>query len=302
MDQNSTKELNQAIKYMLLASFSFALVGGFVKILGESMSSVEIVFFRNLIGLIIVSISIYKFPLKQVGGKPILLFLRGLIGFLALLMYFYNIANIPLAEAITFSKTSPIFTAIFAYIFIKEKLTIQSWIGVFLGFGGILFITGFDVTNLSKTDWLGILSGVGAGLAYTSIRELKNYYDTRAIVFSFMFIGTIGPIIIMILVEFFQSQTFDFILAPFVIPSWNDTIFLLALGIFATLSQVLMTKAYSLAKGGIVGTIGYTNIIFSIFIGMLLGDTFPSLTILIGIIFIVFSGFLVSYNKKSKTT
>ena len=39
----------------------------------------------------------------------------------------------------------------------------------------VLFITGFDVMSLSKTDWLGILSGVGAGLAYTSIRELRKH-------------------------------------------------------------------------------------------------------------------------------
>lgn len=292
------KDLKLAIQYMLLASFLFAGVGAFVKILSNSMSSVEIVFFRNAIGLIIIMISIYKLPLKQSGGKPLLLIFRGLVGFLALLMYFYNIATIPLAEAITFSKTSPIFTAIFAYIFIKEKLSLQGWIGVFIGFLGIMFITGFDATNLSKNDWLGILSGVGAGLAYTSIRELKNYYDTRAIVFSFMFIGTIGPIVIMILAEFYQNETYDFILAPFTMPTYQDIIFIIGLGVFATISQLSMTKAYSLAKGGIVGTIGYTNIIFSIILGMMLGDAFPSFFILIGITLIIFSGFLVSYNKK----
>jgi drug/metabolite transporter (DMT)-like permease len=226
-----------------------------------------------------------------------LLFLRGFVGFLALLMYFYNIATIPLAEAITFSKTSPIFTAIFAYIFIKEKLSFQAWIGVFVGFIGIMFITGFDGTNLSKSDWLGILSGAGAGLAYTSIRELKNYYDTRAIVFSFMFIGTIGPIIIMILAEFYQSDTFDFILAPFTMPTTKDIFFIICMGVLATISQLSMTKAYSLAKGGIVGTIGYSIIIFSIILGMLLGDAFPSFFILTGIALIIFSGFLVSYTK-----
>jgi drug/metabolite transporter (DMT)-like permease len=250
-----------------------------------------------VIGLIIITISIYKSPLNQVGGKPILLFLRGFVGFLALLMYFYNIATIPLAEAITFSKTSPIFTAIFAYIFIKEKLSFQGWVGVFVGFVGIMFITGFDVTNLSKSDWLGILSGVGAGLAYTSIRELKNYYDTRAIVFSFMFIGTVGPVIIMILAEFYQSETYDFILAPFTMPTYKDIIFIVSMGVFATISQLSMTKAYSLAKGGIVGTIGYTNIIFSIALGMMLGDAFPELFVLVGIGLIIFSGFLVSYKN-----
>jgi drug/metabolite transporter (DMT)-like permease len=294
---NMDKDLKLAIQYMLLASFLFAGMGAFVKILAQSMSSVEIVFFRNIIGLIIILISIYKSPLNQVGGKPFLLFLRGFVGFLALLMYFYNIATIPLAEAITFSKTSPIFTAIFAYIFIKEKLSFQAWIGVFIGFVGIMFITGFDGSNLSKSDWLGILSGVGAGLAYTSIRELRNYYDTRAIVFSFMFIGTIGPVIIMILAEFYSSKTFDFILAPFTIPTTQDIFFILCMGIFATISQLSMTKAYTLAKGGIVGTIGYSIIIFSIALGMLLGDAFPSFFVLLGIGLIIFSGFLVSYAK-----
>jgi drug/metabolite transporter (DMT)-like permease len=294
---NMDKDLKLAIQYMLLASFLFAGMGAFVKILSDSMSSVEIVFFRNVIGLVIILVSIYKSPLNQVGGKPFLLFLRGFVGFLALLMYFYNIATIPLAEAITFSKTSPIFTAIFAYIFIKEKLSFQAWIGVFVGFIGIMFITGFDGTNLSKSDWLGILSGVGAGLAYTSIRELKNYYDTRAIVFSFMFIGTIGPIIIMILAEFYQSDTFDFILAPFTMPTTKDIFFIICMGVLATISQLSMTKAYSLAKGGIVGTIGYSIIIFSIILGMLLGDAFPSFFILTGIALIIFSGFLVSYTK-----
>jgi drug/metabolite transporter (DMT)-like permease len=290
-------DLKLAIQYMLLASFLFAGMGAFVKILSDSMSSVEIVFFRNAIGLVIILVSIYKSPLNQVGGKPFLLFLRGFVGFLALLMYFYNIATIPLAEAITFSKTSPIFTAIFAYIFIKEKLSIQGWVGVFIGFIGIMFITGFDINNLSKSDWLGILSGVGAGLAYTSIRELKNYYDTRAIVFSFMFIGTIGPIIIMILAEFYQSDTYDFILAPFTMPTSKEIFFIICMGVLATISQLSMTKAYTLAKGGIVGTISYSIIIFSIILGMMLGDSFPSFFILIGIALIIFSGFLVSYTK-----
>ncbi|MCK5293197.1 MAG: DMT family transporter [Arcobacteraceae bacterium] len=297
---NTDNELKQAIIYMFIASFLFAITGAFAKVLSQSMSSVEVVFFRNVTGLIIILISVYKLPLKQTGGKAFLLFFRGFIGFMALLMYFYNIATIPLAEAQTFAKTSPIFTAIFAYIFIKEKLTLRSWGGVIIGFIGILFITGFDITSLDKSDWLGILSGVGAGLAYTSIRELKNHYDTRAIVLSFMTIGTVGPIIIMIFGNYYQSDTFDFILAPFTIPTSQDIIFILGLGLFATASQLYMTKAYSLAKGGIVGTIGYSNIIFSIFLGLFLGDTFPTIVVLFGISLIILSGIIVSYNGKIK--
>ena len=286
--------INLAVKYMLLSSFLFAFTGGFAKELSVYMSSIEVVFFRNLSGVIIILYAIYKSPLRQKGGRPFLLFARGFIGFTVFLMYFYNIANIPLAEAITFSKVSPIFTAIFSYLLLKERLSLLAWSGVFVGFFGVLFITGFDITSLDKTDWLGILSGVGAGLAYTSIRELRKYYDNKAIVLSFMLVGTIGPIVLMIIGEYYTSTTFDWIIAPFVMPSGIAWFYIVGLGIFATFSQVYMTKAYSLAQGGIVGTISYTNILFSIIIGMFLGDMFPTSTVLIGICFIVLSGILVT--------
>jgi drug/metabolite transporter (DMT)-like permease len=284
---------------MLFASFLFACMGAFAKALSESMSSVEIVFFRNLAGVLLIGISIYKLPLKGEGGKFWLLFFRGFIGFCALLMFFYNIANISLAEAMTFSKTSPIFTAIFAFIFLKEKLYTKGWIGVFLGFIGILFITKFTGENLDKTDWLGVLSGVGAALAYTSIRELKRYYDTRAIVLSFVLIGTIGPMILMAISEVYSSETFDFMFAKFVMPSGNDWIYIVLLGVFSTFAQLFMTKAYSYTKAGIVGTISYSNIVFSTVVGVvLLGDSFPDIYVLVGIFLIVCSGIIVAKSKK----
>ena len=286
-----------AIKYMLYAGLLFAITGTFAKILSDFLPSLEIVFFRNIVGLIIIVISIYKIPLKQTGGKPFLLFIRGFVGFLALLMYFYNIATIPLATAQTFSKTSPIFTAIFSYLILGEKLSKLQIFGVIVGFIGITFITGFDITSLQKTDYLGILSGVGAALAYTSIRELKKYYDTRAIVLSFMNVGTIGPVILMFVAQFYQNDMFDFMIAKFIMPKNIEWLYIMGLGLSATMSQFFMTKAYSLEKGGIVGTIGYSNIIFSIFLGMMLGDPFPSTPILVGIMLIIISGVLVSIKK-----
>ncbi len=292
-----TNDVSLGIKYMLFASFLFALMGAFAKELSNSMSSLEIVFFRNVFGVFLILISIYRKPIKQVGGKPWLLIFRGLAGFTALLMFFYNIANIPLGEAMTFSRTSTIFTAIFAYIFVKEKIGFKGWLGVFIGFIGILFITKFDGSSLDKTDWLGILCGVGAGLAYTSIRELRKFYDGRTIVLSFMGIGTLGPIILMMISEFYTNPSLDFVFAKFVMPKSEDWIFIILLGTVATFAQIYMTKAYSVAKAGIIGTISYANIAFSILVGLILGDAFPDIWIILGIMLIVFSGVLVSSKK-----
>lgn len=282
------------IKYMLMASLLFAFMGAFAKILSSTLPSIEIVFFRNVFGVIFIGYTAYNSSIKQIGGKPLLLFFRGFMGFSALMLFFYNIAHIPLAEAMTFSKISPIFTAIFAFLVLKEKLTFQAWIGVFIGFIGVLFVTKFSGENLDKTDLLGILSGIGAALAYTSIRELKNYYDAKIITLSFMTIGTAGPLILMFFAEFYSSQTFDFMLSKFIVPNFADIIFIILLGLFSTYAQLFMTKAYSNTKAGIIGTIGYTGIIFSIILGLFLGDTFPDMFILSGIVLIVLSGVLVA--------
>lgn len=291
------KELNRGVKYMLIASFTFAIMGAFAKLASEHMSSLEVVFFRNIAGVIIVGFAIWKTPLVNRGGKPFLLLFRGTMGFVALLAFFYNIAHIPLGDAMTYSKTAPIFTAIFAWLFLNEKLNAKGWLAIFIGFIGILFITQPTMDGFSKYDILGIFSGIGAALAYTSIRELKNYYDTRAIVLSFMGVGTVGPLFLFIISPYFDIPQLDFILGEFVMPQGIVWFYLIAMGVFATISQLLMTKAYGETKAGIVGAVSYTNIVFAILVGLMLGDALPSLVTSLGIVLIIFAGIMVAKTK-----
>ena len=69
------------------------------------------------------------------------------------------------------------------------------------------------------------------------------------------------------------------------------------MGLFATLSQVLMTKAYGETKAGIVGAVSYTNILFSIIVGVMLGDALPSRGTTFGIVLIVVAGIMVARAK-----
>jgi len=285
--------MDKGVVYMLFASFLFAIMGGFAKELSSSMSSLEVVFFRNIFGVALIGFMVFKSPVKQKGGKPFLLFFRGFIGFLALLAFFYNIANISLADAMTFSKTSPIFTAFFAYVFLKEKMNIYGWMALFIGFVGIVLITQPEGLLFKKTDILGIFSGVGAALAYTSVRELKSYYDTRSIVLSFMVTGTLGPLVLLFLGPYVQVAEVDFMFADFSMPEGTDWIKILGLGLFATMAQMYMTKAYGETKAGIVGAVSYSNIVFAIVLGLFLGDSLPNLSTSLGIVTIFIAGILV---------
>lgn len=293
------KNMDRGVLLMLLASLSFAMMGGFAKLLTYSLPPIEITFFRNITGVILVGITLWKIPLKQKGGKPFLLLFRGTMGFLALLAYFYIMAYIPLGEAVTYNKTSPIFVAIFAYIFLKEELPRTALLAIIIGFLGIILVAKPDGLSLDKYDALGIFSGIGAALAYTSIRELRKYYDTRAIVLSFMGIGTIGPIILMSIAPFIEHSEGDMLFAEFIMPIGNEWFMVLAVGVFATISQLLMTKAYELTKAGIVGTISYSNIVFAVIIGIMLGDPIPDIWTFLGIILVITSGILVTVPKVS---
>jgi drug/metabolite transporter (DMT)-like permease len=72
-------------------------------------------------------------------------------------------------------------------------------------------------------------------------------------------------------------------------------------GVSATISQVLMTKAYEYTKAGIVGTISYANIVFGVIIGTALGDAFPDIWTLLGMALVIASGFIVALGKKESS-
>jgi len=295
--------IDRGILFMLLASLSFAVMGGFAKVVSQVLPPLEVTFFRNVFGVVLVGFAIYKSPLKQIGGRPLLLLFRGTMGFMALLAYFYIIAYIPLGEAVTYNKTSPLFVAIFAYFFLKEKLTPWAIVAIVIGFIGIALISMPEEGSFTfnKYTILGIFSGLGAALAYTSIRELRQYYDTRAIVMSFMGVGTLAPILLMIATPYVDApKSLDFMFAEFVMPQGVIWLYVLIMGLSATASQILMTKAYELTKAGIVGTISYSNIVFALIIGISLGDPIPTSLKFLGILLVIISGLLVALVKDKK--
>ncbi len=285
------------IYYMLIASLLFAGTGALSKILSSELSSIEIVFFRNIIGLGLIILMIYKKPLHQTGGKFWLLAFRGIIGTIGLYAFFYNIAHIDLATAFTFSKTSPIFTALLAAFIFKERLSYLGWFAIFIGFIGILFIIE-PTLGVSKDEYIGLLSGIGAALAYTSIRGLRKHYDTRAIVLSFMLCGSAIPLLSMIIGSFYYRPDLDFLISPFIMPSLTSWVMVILMGLLATGFQIYLTKAYAASKkAGVVAAVGYSDVVFSMIFGLILGDSLPGAWAFLGIVMIIGAGILVARER-----
>jgi len=293
------KNLDKGIVYMLLAALISALNGALAKILSEDMSAMEIVFFRNLIGIFLILYALKHTPPKLTGGKFHLLLTRGLFGFTAMILFFYTITAIPLGEAITLNKTSPLFVAILAYYLLGEGLSKRTLFALVVGFFGIVLITKPFAMALSYEHILGVLGGFFAASAYTTIKKIKDIYDSRVIVLSFVGVGTVLPAFLFSVASFVTvPEKLAFLFPEFLVPDTFSLWLLIAfMAVISTLSQWLLTKAYSASNLSIVGVISYTNIPFAIGFGVMLGDALPDVLTLSGILLIVLGGVVVGSKK-----
>lgn len=290
----------KGIVNMLIASLFFAAMGAAVKVVGQDYNSIQVVFWRNVFGTLIVLFSVITHPLKNAGGRPALLVFRGVIGTIALYALFYNLSHIEMGVAITFLQTSPIFVAIFSHVFLKEKLKTTAWLAIFIGFAGILTIFRPSTSVDWTTNLLGLANGVLAGAAYTALRGLRNHYESRTVVLSFTVSGLALPAISMLIGEMGSFSGYEYAVTQFKWPQGIQWLWLLAVAITALGGQLFLTRAYAKEKAGIISAIGYMTIPFAILIGIALGDPFPDLWSLMGICLIVISGILISVRGKGK--
>lgn len=288
---------------MLFAAFCFSVSGACTRVLGKHISSVELVFFRNIIGVLFVLFSVLQRPLVQTGGRLGLLVFRGIIGTLALYLFFFAVTKIGLAEAITYQQSYPVFLALIGVLFLKEKLSTPVWWAIFIGFSGIcfIFLPQFHTDFLSlKHHALGLTNAIMTALAYMSIAQLAAYYDSRSIVLSFMLSGILMPMLSLGLGEMVDAPEWSFLIAKYVQPAGTDWLWIALLAISALLGQIFLTKAFTYGKSAEVAAIGYSNIVFSVIFGIFLGDALPATLSWFGIVLIIVSGVLIAFQKGRK--
>ena len=279
------KLIDKGVFFMLLSALIAALSGAVAKVLSQTMDPIEIVFYRNLLGVMIILYSFKRVSVSIDKSKLHLLFLRGFFGTLAMLLFFYTIATIPLGVAIILNKTSPFFVTILAYYLMKESISTSTFFALIIGFIGIVLIVkpfGFDI---SIEHILGVLGGFFAACAYATIKKIKDIYDARVIMLSFMGIGVVIPLLIFLFTPYakFQIHTDIFV--------W---LLIALMAVLSTASQWFLTRAYSLTKASIIGVVGYTSIPFAVGFGVVLGDSLPDMYTFLGIALIVLGGILVS--------
>jgi len=273
-----TKKTNfpLAAGLMILSGLSFALMALFVKG-SNDLPLMERVLFRNLV-IIILPLSLWwkkgDFSLWGQRENRLLLVARSLFGFAGVVGYFYAISHLNLADSAMLNRLSPFFVTLFAALFLKERITSRQLVALVTAFTGALLVIKprLDYTILPALG--GLLSGIMAGAAYTIIRGLHNRQErSEVILFYFSLISVILSGLTLV--------------GRFVVPSFRQTLSLLAIGIFAAGGQLFLTLAYKFAEASKVSIYSYTNIVFSSLLGFLVWSEIPDRWSLLGGVIII---------------
>ena len=176
--------LSKGVVYMLLATFVFAVMNVLIKYL-PNIPAMEIILFRSIISFVMSATSLKLKRISLLGTNRKILFIRGLAGAIALMMFFTTLQHIPLASAVTLMFLGPIFTAILGIWIVKENVAPLQWLLFGLSFLGIVMIKGFDTRISILMAAFGVGAAFFSGVAYNMIRKLKTSEHPLVIILIF---------------------------------------------------------------------------------------------------------------------
>lgn len=250
-----------SVQSMLLAGVFFAMMNVSVKFIPH-IPAIEIVWFRSVFSLVFTFILLQQKKIYVFGNHKGSLVIRGLVGSISLILFFYTLQRIPLASAVTMQYLSPIFTTILGVFIIKERVMPIQFLYFAMAFAGVLIIQGFDPRVDAVSAVMGVTSGLAAGLAYNMIRKLKTSEHPLVIVFYFPLVTL--PIASVIM--FFDWVT----------PTGWDWLMLLWIGFCTQSAQYFMTVAYQTGNLSRVSSLSYMSVLYALAFGyFLFGETFP---------------------------
>jgi drug/metabolite transporter (DMT)-like permease len=256
---------------MLISVGCFAAVNLMVKFLPH-LPATELVLFRSLITFLLSYTLLKRKKVNPWGRDKKWLLIRGIAGTTALTMFFYTIQKMPLSAAVTVQYLSPFFTAFIAGLLLGERTRWVQWLFFVISFIGIVVVKGSSAQIPPVLLALGVISSMFSGLAYNSIRKLKNE-EPLVVVMYFPLVAF--PI--MVVFSFFN----------WVMPHGTDWILLIGIGLMTQFAQLYMTKSYQLSEVNTVAPLKYIGVLFALTWDILLFDFIPNVQMYVGMLLVI---------------
>ncbi len=263
--------------WMILSAFLIASMGVCVKFAAEHFNSAELVFYRGVVSIAFMSVYARVHGTSLRTAYPAMHAWRSVIGVMSLSAWFYAIAHLPLATAMTLNYMSGVWIAVFlvggALMLGKPGRKGPSQgplvLAILASFAGVIMLLRPAMDqNQSFAGLVGLLSGLGAAFAYMQVMAISRLGEPEIRTVFYFGVGTA------------VAGALGMVLTGTSAWSWQQALWLPPIGILASLGQLAMTKAYSMSKnhGGtlMVANLQYSGIVFAALYSLVLfGDNIP---------------------------
>ena len=270
---------------LVLGEGLLAVMAAMIKHLSDHLDTEVIVFARNLFGLLIlIPIIASRGGFGQLRTRFLHLhMIRGFTGVTAMFCFFYTIGHIALAEAVLVKMTVPFFLPIVAWLWLREVISLRTWLAIIGGFAGVAVIMDVSSGSVNPVMWVALAGAAIMSVAKVSIRRMAVSEPAQRVVFYFALFATL----------------FSALPLPWVstLPAGTDYLWLFAIGLVATGGQYAMTTAYQIARPGQVGVYNYSSVVWAALLGWMFWGETVVVTTLIGTLLIVAAGV---WNLKSR--
>ena len=262
-------DLRRGALFMVASAVLFASMAASVQVAARELPNAPLVFFRHFIMLV------FLLPWAWRQGRHALdtddfpgHLVRGLAGVSAVACYFYAIARLRLADAVLLNQSMPLFIPLVERAWLRERIPPRLWGVLGLGFAGLLLILRPGTGVFEPAALVGVASAVLASISQVGIRRLTRTEPVTRIVFYF---GLVASVVALPPALWWWRT-----------PSAATWAVLLLMGVFATVGQLTLTRAYVHAPAARVGPFLYAGPVFAGLLDWLIWGRLPDLLFVVG--------------------
>jgi drug/metabolite transporter (DMT)-like permease len=282
-------DLRRGAALMVASALLFASMAATVRVAARELPNAPIVFFRHFIMLV------FLLPWLAGQGREALRtgdvrghLVRGLAGVSAVACYFYAIGRLRLADAVLLNQSMPLFVPLIERAWLGEIIPRRLWGVLLLGFCGLMLILHPGSGVFEPAALVGLASAILAAVAQVGIRRLTRTEPVPRIIFYFGLVASVAAL-------------------PPAVLSWRDPsprtwAVLLLMGVFATVGQFTLTRAYYHAPAARVGPFLYAGPVFAGFLDWALWGHLPDTLFVVGATVVVASASLALRLRAAPAT
>lgn len=275
---------SRGIILMILSTVGFSVMHTLVRYLSAEIHPFQIVFFRNLFGIVLFVPLVVRSGLSFMKTERLPMhLLRAALNVMAMAAFFMALSLTPLAKVNALAFTAPLFTAILTVVLLGERIRARRWSAIAFGFVGAIVIIRPGFAEIDLGSVLTLVSAFIWGLTMIAIRSLgrtESSVTTTGYMIIFLSIFSLGPAI-------YVWQT----------PQGAAWAILVLIGITGTCAQILLAEALKTAETTAILPFDFLKIVWAAGLGYLLFAEIPTIYVFIGAFIIFSSSFYVAYRE-----